>query len=134
MSIDDDDMTGGHRTSAASQAQIVLTTATVTGGEELGSLYQALLHAPVLRAGARVSVREAPQQPGEMGSTLEAIQLIVDSAFQIANLVFAVAAWRSTRKPPPTIIIQVGSRRAEVSSDEPEQIDRVIEMLHDPDS
>ncbi|GIH17213.1 effector-associated constant component EACC1 [Rugosimonospora africana] len=113
--------------------QIVLTTTAPAGGQELGSLYQALLQAPTLRAGAQLGTRQAPPQPGELGGTLEAIQLIVDGAFQMANLVVAIAGWRSTRNPPPSITIQVGARRAEVTSDRPEQIDRVVETLHDTD-
>ncbi|MBM7494085.1 hypothetical protein JOD64_005307 [Micromonospora luteifusca] len=113
--------------------QILLTTAAPTDGEELGSLYRVLLQAPTVRGGAQLRLREAPPRPGEMGGAFEAIQLVVESAFQVANLVIAIAAWRSTRKPPPTITIRIDSRSAEITSDQPEQIDRVIESLRDPE-
>lgn len=72
---------------------------------DLRSLADWLRREPAIQHHATISLETPPPEPGRMGAGFDAIQLAVDSAFQLANLAIAIAAWRRSRAATPTIVV-----------------------------
>jgi len=76
-----------------------------------------------------VSLAHADVGHGEMGTTLEAVQLVIDSGFQILNRRLAYATWHGTRQKAPSLTIQRDGVTVTLDDDEPETIARVLRAL-----
>ncbi|MDQ0794980.1 hypothetical protein [Streptomyces sp. B1I3] len=100
-------------------------------GEDLRRLTQWLRDDELVGDEADVVLSSAPSSPGDMGAAFDAIQLTVDSGFQVANLVLAIAVWRSSRSKPPTVAIERNGTRVTVDSDDPAVVARIAAALAD---
>ncbi|MFF8842157.1 hypothetical protein ACF08N_05380 [Streptomyces sp. NPDC015127] len=69
-----------------------------------------------IRTNARITLVPAPQQPGSMGSVFDAIQLALDPAFDLANLLVAIAAWRRACRPQAATTVQGEARTITVQA------------------
>ncbi|MEV8624122.1 hypothetical protein [Streptomyces sp. NPDC051079] len=90
-----------------------------SGGEDLQQLTQWLRDDEEVGERATITLTSAPAKPGEMGVAFDAVQLAVDSGFQVANLVLAVSLWRRSRTKPPIIVIERDGTRVTVDTDDP---------------
>lgn len=100
-----------------------------SGGEDLRDLTDWLRDDEVVGDSASITVTSAPAKPGDMGVAFDAIQLAVDSGFQVANLVLAVSLWRKARSKPPVVVIERNGTRVMLDSDDPELVARVTSAL-----
>ncbi|WP_050506763.1 effector-associated constant component EACC1 [Streptomyces rimosus] len=73
---------------------------------ELRSLCDWLADDPEVARSARVSLRARETQPGKMGLGFEAVQLIVDSAFQLSSLAIAIDGWRRAYAARPKMTVE----------------------------
>ncbi|WP_050511811.1 effector-associated constant component EACC1 [Streptomyces rimosus] len=73
---------------------------------ELRSLCDWLANDPAVGRSARVSLRAREAQPGKMGLGFEAVQLIVDSAFQLSSLALAIDGWRRAYAARPKMTVE----------------------------
>ncbi|MDX2939323.1 effector-associated constant component EACC1 [Streptomyces ipomoeae] len=99
--------------------------------EDLRRLAQWLRDDELVGETATVTLPPAPPGPGQMGSAFDAIQLAVDSGFQVANLALAIAVWRRTRPERPVVTIERGGTHVQVTSSDPELIARVVAAFED---
>lgn len=81
---------------------------------------------------AEVELVSAPPEDGDMGSAFEAVQVVVDNGFQLANLVLAIATWRRTSPRKPGVVIERNGIRVAVDTDDPEKIAQIAEALNGP--
>jgi adenosine deaminase len=100
-------------------------------GEDLRRLTQWLRDDELVGDEAHVALSSAPSSPADMGTAFDAIQLTVDSGFQVANLVLAIAVWRGSRSNPPTVAIERNGTRVTVDSDDPAIVARIAAALAD---
>jgi hypothetical protein len=97
--------------------------------QELRSFNDWLTDDPHIRRCARVSLTGPLPGPGEMGSALDVIQLVIDDGFQAASLALAYVSWRSTRPTKPSVTIEHGDAKIVLSDVDPETIEQVIQIL-----
>ncbi|MER7730093.1 hypothetical protein ABTX80_04355 [Streptomyces erythrochromogenes] len=110
---------------------------TVEGPESAG---QASLHrlADWLRGDevvgdqAEVELSRSPLRKGDMGVAFEAVQIVVDSGFQMASLIVAVAAWRRTQPAEAKVVIEGSRVRVTLDTDDPDKIRQIAQALEDP--
>jgi hypothetical protein len=97
-------------------------------GEELASLYAWIRDDDGIRRHASMTFQAGEPGPGQMGSELAVIQLVVDSGFQALNFALAYAAWRASRRSRPGVTIHCNGTRAEIE-DEPEAVEVIVRVL-----
>ncbi|MEU4202446.1 hypothetical protein [Streptomyces sp. NPDC045470] len=73
---------------------------------ELRSLCEWLTDDPAVGRSADVSLRAREGRPGEMGLGFDAVQLIVDSAFQLSSLAIAIDGWRRAYAARPKMTVE----------------------------
>lgn len=100
-----------------------------SSNQELVSFYAWLCEDTDVRTHARVSVRQAEANPGEMGAGLDIIQLVVDSGFQAMNLALAYVTWRKSSQSRAQVTIEHNGIRATLHGDEPDAITTIIQVL-----
>lgn len=71
----------------------------------VGQLYDWLCRDRALRADSEISLLPAAPEPGDMGAAFDAVQLILDSGFQLASLAVAIASWRKACEPQSEVTI-----------------------------
>ncbi|MGW7026859.1 effector-associated constant component EACC1 [Streptomyces xanthophaeus] len=81
---------------------------------------------------AEIELTRAPVGRGDMGAAFETVQVVVDSGFQLASLIVAIAAWRRTRPAQGGVTIERDQVRVTIDTDDPEKIRQVIQALEDP--
>lgn len=96
---------------------------------ELRSLVAWLRDEPDISQGAVMTLSGPPPGPGRMGAMLDVIELALDSGFQLASLVVAVAAWRQTRAGQPRVLIRHGNVEVAIDGDDPQTITRIVAAL-----
>ncbi|GGR09378.1 hypothetical protein ACH4U6_20615 [Streptomyces netropsis] len=79
--------------------------------EPLLSFHRWLMDDQDIRRTAGITLVEAPARPGDMTPDIALISLLVSSGFNIAGLGMAIANWRSSRKAPPPVRVEVGGVR-----------------------
>lgn len=82
--------------------------------DDLRSLCDWLRDEPEIRRHANVTLVTGVPEPGGLGASVEAIQLIVDAGFQLANLALAFAAWKATRRNTSVVEVRVDGNRVEM--------------------
>jgi hypothetical protein len=97
--------------------------------QELGSLLAWLEDEPSVRQHADLKLVPSPAVPGDMSSTFEMIQLIIDSSFQIMNLAIAYAAWRDTRPSRPGVTIERDGIKVALDDADPDAVSNIIRAL-----
>ncbi|MEV5338251.1 hypothetical protein AB0K93_07145 [Streptomyces sp. NPDC052676] len=94
---------------------------------ELRSLYRWLRADEELRS-ARISLSGTGAAPGEMGSALDVIEVLLDNTWSAASLAVAVMAWRQTRPGPGRATLRVGQTEIEISGADEEQVRRLVAL------
>jgi hypothetical protein len=84
--------------------------------EQLASLVRWLRDDDDMRAAATITAARNVGEPGQMGSALEVVNVLLSNAIALGSLVVAVAAWRGSRQKPPTVRILDGENVVEVRS------------------
>ncbi|OKI03511.1 hypothetical protein A6A06_38900 [Streptomyces sp. CB02923] len=102
------------------------------GDLELRSLCEWLADDPAVGRSADISLRASGTKPGEMGLAFDAVQLIVDSLFQLSSLAIAIDSWRRAYAARPKMTIERNGVRvsfATSDSDGARSILRALEEL-----
>ncbi|MGW6940836.1 effector-associated constant component EACC1 [Streptomyces xanthophaeus] len=81
---------------------------------------------------AEIELTRAPLGRGDMGAAFETVQVVVDSGFQLASLVVAIAAWRRTRPVQGGVTIERNEVRVTIDTDDPEKVRKIVQALEDP--
>jgi Effector Associated Constant Component 1 len=97
--------------------------------QELGSLLAWLQDEPSVRQHADLKLLPSKPIPGDMSSTFEMIQLIIDSSFQIMSLAIAYAAWRDTRPSKPGVTIERDGIKVILDDADPDAVSNIIRAL-----
>lgn len=97
--------------------------------QELRSLCDWLRHEPDVARHARISIGSAEPRPGEMGVSLEVIQLVTDSGFQALNLALAYAAWRGTRPSRPQVTIERSGTKITLDETDPDTVNKIVRAM-----
>ncbi|MGJ6963440.1 effector-associated constant component EACC1 [Streptosporangium sp. G11] len=98
-------------------------------GKELQSFYNWLRSDEDIRQHARVSLQWRPPQESEMGTALEAIELVLNNSFEVANLTLAYLAWRYTRREKPKVTFKRGDLEITVERDDEETMKKIIQSF-----
>ncbi|MFI2237085.1 effector-associated constant component EACC1 [Streptomyces chrestomyceticus] len=99
---------------------------------ELRSLCEWLADDPAVGRSADVSLRARENGPGRMGLGFDAVQLIVDSAFQLSSLAIAIDGWRRAYAARPKMTVERNGVRvsfATADTDGARSILRALEEL-----
>lgn len=99
---------------------------------ELRSLCAWLMDDPAVGRSADVSLRARENRPGKMGLGFDAVQLIVDSAFQLSSLAIAIDGWRRAYAARPKMTVERNGVRvsfATADTDGARSILRALEEL-----
>ncbi|GAA4237164.1 hypothetical protein GCM10022254_48530 [Actinomadura meridiana] len=98
---------------------------------ELRSLYRWLTDDPDVRRQAKVTAVDAPTQRGDMGPTLELVNVVLSNSIALSSLVVAVASWIGSRRTSngTVVWIEYEGVRVAVDADSPEAIEAVIRAL-----
>ena len=98
--------------------------------EELRSLVSWLQDEPAVCQYCRISLAPGTHaRPEEMGAVFEAVQLAVDSGFQILNLALAYASWRSTRPLRPEVTIERDGTKVSIDGADTDVVTKIISAL-----
>ncbi|MER6526940.1 hypothetical protein [Streptomyces sp. NPDC001508] len=100
--------------------------------DELRSLYRWLREDEELRS-VRISLSGTGAAPGEMGSALDLIEVLLDNAWSAASLAVAVVAWRRSRPRAGRATLRIGQTEVEITGDDEEQVRRLVALCADAD-
>ncbi|MFF5711403.1 hypothetical protein [Streptomyces sp. NPDC012756] len=68
--------------------------------------------------------------PGQQGDGIDILSLVLSSGLGAASLAAAVASWRSTRTPSPTLVVQrPDGTRVEISGHSQEEAEKLMRSL-----
>lgn len=102
--------------------------------DELRSFYRWLLGEDEVRHNATLVLEGSPPDVGEMGSTLEAIKLVTESGFAIANLALTYLTFRATRPRKTKMTVEREGTRVTITEDvDSAEVERIFRAL-DPGS
>ncbi|MEV0114911.1 hypothetical protein AB0H77_16875 [Streptomyces sp. NPDC050844] len=108
--------------------ELALRVDGVVGGE-LEALRRWLVEERELRGRARVFMGEE-RNPGSMGASLEAVNVVLSNSIALAGLLTTVVAWRSSRPaPPPAVRIEVNGVSVTLNSEDPETLRALVATL-----
>lgn len=96
---------------------------------ELEHLHEWLLRARDLRTFAEISKVAAAPEPDRMGLSLDAVELILNSGFQLASLALAIVTWRKSAEPRSALTVRRGDVEVTVSREGLESVENVLEAL-----
>ncbi|MEU5255532.1 effector-associated constant component EACC1 [Streptomyces longwoodensis] len=99
------------------------------GAGELRSLQGWLRSDPVVRRSIAVGVRGGVPRPGEMGTTLDVLELVTGNGWSAASFVLAVAAWRQSRPQRPRVEIRRGETVIVLAEGSEDDIARAVRAL-----
>jgi Effector Associated Constant Component 1 len=71
----------------------------------------------------------ADDPPGQLGSGLEVLALVVGSGLSTAQLVLSIIMWRSSHGRPIRVVIERDDRRVPVDTDDPGEAARIAAEL-----
>ncbi|WP_433435097.1 effector-associated constant component EACC1 [Nonomuraea sp. CA-141351] len=97
--------------------------------QELRSLYDWLRNEPNIRQHAEIRLLSKELNPNEMGDTLDLISLIITSSLQLPTLADVVLGWMATRRRRPTVTIERGEMRVEVSGANMEEVVKILNAM-----
>ncbi|MFD7661832.1 hypothetical protein [Streptomyces sp. NPDC059788] len=98
---------------------------------ELRSLCEWLADDPAVGRSAEVSLRASAAKPGEMGLAFEAVQLIVDSLFQLSSLAIAIDGWRRAYAARPKITVERGGVRVTFATSDTDGARSILRALEE---
>ncbi|BCK66887.1 hypothetical protein Srufu_008400 [Streptomyces libani subsp. rufus] len=68
--------------------------------------------------------------PGQQGDGIDILSLVLSSGLSTASLAAAIASWRSTRTPSPTLVVQrPDGTRVEISGHSQEEAEKLMRSL-----
>ncbi|MEE1756423.1 effector-associated constant component EACC1 [Streptomyces sp. SP18CS02] len=68
--------------------------------------------------------------PGHQGDGIDILSLVLSSGLSAASLAAAIASWRSTRTPSPTLVVQrPDGTRVEISGHSQEEAEKLMRSL-----
>ncbi|MFH8346098.1 hypothetical protein [Streptomyces sp. NPDC018045] len=100
---------------------------------ELRSLCEWLADDPAVGRSADVSLRKSATKPGEMGLAFEAVQLIVDSLFQLSSLAIAIDGWRRAYAARPKMTVERNGVRVSFATADPDGARSILRALEELD-
>lgn len=111
--------------------EALLSVADSSDGTETASLYRWLAQDPDVRRDAEVTIVPAPARPGDMGGSLEVVNVVLSNAIAFSSLVVAVAAWIGSRRSSsgPVVRIERDGAAVTISADSPEAVREVLRAL-----
>ncbi|NEA29646.1 hypothetical protein G3I70_45165 [Actinomadura bangladeshensis] len=111
--------------------EALLSVADSSDGTETASLYRWLAQDPDVRRDAEVTIVPAPARPGDMGGSLEVVNVVLSNAIAFSSLVVAVAAWIGSRRSSagPVVRIERDGVAVTISADSPEAVREVLRAL-----
>ncbi|MGW6286208.1 effector-associated constant component EACC1 [Streptomyces sp. NPDC055107] len=118
-----------HEEDAGGRGGRVQLEVRVASAGELRSLQGWLRSDPEVRRAATVDVRGNAPRPGEMGATLDVLQLVTENGWSAASFALALVAWRRTRPQPPRVEIRRGDTVVVLTDGSDEEIERVVRAL-----
>lgn len=95
----------------------------------VGQLYDWLRRDRALRISSKISLLPAEPEPGDMGGALDAVQLVLDSGFQLASLAVAIVAWRQACEPRSAVTITRGDVEVRLRGAELDDVQAVLDAL-----
>lgn len=93
-----------------------------------------LAHDDRFPAPARQAQARQPAE-GQLGTTVEVLQLVIGNAIALSTLLLSVAQWRQSRPRPPEVRVSVhrpDGVTVSIESDEPEAIAAAVRELGEP--
>jgi hypothetical protein len=106
---------------------------TAPAADELRSLWRWLVETPQVRVWGRPCWLAAKNQPGEMGSTFEAIMVIVGTGLSAAQLAVAIAEWHRNRgSRAADLTLEINGNRVAVDG-ERDLVARIVAALPQDD-
>ncbi|MDI2130125.1 effector-associated constant component EACC1 [Yinghuangia seranimata] len=105
-------------------------------GEATLELYEWLMDDLDVRRATGPSLTGKVPGPGEMGSVYEVVELVVNQAVDLGNLLLSLAVWRSQRSRRGTggIRVEHDGVSIVVEDGSPETVARVVRALRIPDA
>ena len=97
--------------------------------QELRSLRAWLQDEERVRWHAQISMVPEKPKPGELGSALDVIQMVVDDGFQALNFALAYVAWRATRSDRPKVTIERHGTKLTVNDADPDVVNKIVRTL-----
>ncbi|WP_238783523.1 effector-associated constant component EACC1 [Streptomyces monomycini] len=98
---------------------------------ELRSLCEWLADDPAVGRSADVSLRKRENRPGEMGLGFDAVQLIVDSAFQLSSLAIAIDGWRRAYAARPKVTVERNGVRVAFATADTDGVRSILRALEE---
>ncbi|MFK8847248.1 hypothetical protein [Streptomyces sp. Ac-502] len=98
---------------------------------ELRSLCEWLADDAAVGRSADVSLRKRENRPGEMGLGFDAVQLIVDSAFQLSSLALAIDGWRRAYAARPKVTVERNGVRVTFATADTDGVRSVLRALEE---
>ncbi|MFD7922291.1 hypothetical protein ACFV3R_24080 [Streptomyces sp. NPDC059740] len=96
---------------------VILTFSAEEPADSQASLHTWLCRDRRVRLHARISLRPVSAPAGSMGTAFDAIQLAVDSSFQLASLILSVAAWRQACRPRSAPVVEAEDHTVSLTAD-----------------
>ncbi|WP_353962644.1 hypothetical protein [Streptomyces sp. NBC_00687] len=95
------------------------------------SLYEwLLLDRAIRRDGLLTMASSSFPVPGQQGSVIDLVSLVLGSGISAASLGVSVASWRTTRPQPPTMCIErADGTRVTITGTSQAEAQRLIEQL-----
>ncbi|GAB1692459.1 effector-associated constant component EACC1 [Krasilnikovia sp. M28-CT-15] len=81
----------------------------------------------------RQGISLAPVHPaprGEMGPSLDVVDIVLSNALSLGSLLATIAAWRSTRPRNPDITIRHRETTITMTGERPDDIDQIVKALN----
>ncbi|MFH8403476.1 hypothetical protein ACH4FX_01700 [Streptomyces sp. NPDC018019] len=102
-------------------------------GQDLRSLCDWLADDPAVGRTAEVSLLARAPEPGRMGLGFDAVQLIVDSAFQLSSLAIAIDGWRRAYAARAKMTVERNGVRVSFATADPDGARSILRALEELD-
>lgn len=111
--------------------QVALQFAGDSAEDHVRSLYEWLLLDRTVRREARVEMASSSVPvPGQQGTVLDLVSLVLGSGISAASLGVSIASWRATRPQEPTITVERGDgSKVTITGTSQEETQRLIAQL-----
>jgi hypothetical protein len=96
--------------------------------DEIRSLRAWLREEPAVRAYGQPTI-EGQDAPGQMGTALDVLALVLGSGLSAAQLALSIIMWRSSRDRPVRVVIERDDRQVAVDTSSPEQAAAIASQL-----
>lgn len=96
---------------------------------ELERFHDWLLRDRNLRTSSEIAALPAPPTPDGMGLSLDAVELILNSGFQLASLAVAIVSWRKAVEPRSAMTVRRGDVEVRLDRADLEDVRTVLNAL-----